>query len=174
MPMEVSGWLILLGLIGVLLILLDGRRRQAHHDATRPSASTGGSHGGARPATLPAISAASSPETSVMLPEPPGTLVGASLRVRGRILADEPVTVCGHVAGDIEATGQRVTVAAGGEVQEGIAARHVVVDGRVSGRLQAIRQVELLSCAVVEGTIVSDRLSCQAGARLRAEVKSPN
>ncbi|WP_161629064.1 bactofilin family protein [Litchfieldella anticariensis] len=180
--MEQSGWVLLLGVVIILIIVLDGKWRVSKHvrrsfhkplepeqlvdspvsDTAAALAGVGQQYHGAHfcPCT-PQV------EPHVVTGM---TLVGPSIRIAGEIFAEESLVIMGAVSGAIKVKRHGVMIAEPGTVADTIEAPTIIVDGSVTGRLQADEKVELLSNARFSGTIAAERVSCEAGARLQGEI----
>ena len=97
------------------------------------------------------------------------TMIGSGSRVVGDLISDEEVLLEGQVEGKIH--GERgIMVAAGGEVLGDVAARSVVVGGRVRGQIIAAERAELTSTAVVHGSVQAPKIIIAEGAHLQGNV----
>jgi cytoskeletal protein CcmA (bactofilin family) len=96
--------------------------------------------------------------------------IGASIVVRGEIVAQEDVLIAGRVEGTIRAEGHRVTVAPGAQVVSEIHARDIVVSGQVLGNVTAGERVDLRETADIEGNIVTPVLKMSDGATFHGRV----
>jgi cytoskeletal protein CcmA (bactofilin family) len=102
--------------------------------------------------------------------EPTATArIGASIVVRGEIVAQEDVLIAGRVEGSIRIEGHRVVVAPGAEVIADIHAREVVVSGHVLGNLSGER-IDLRETADLEGNLTTPVLKISDGATFRGRV----
>jgi cytoskeletal protein CcmA (bactofilin family) len=96
--------------------------------------------------------------------------IGASIVVRGEMIAQEDVLIAGRVEGTIRIEGHRVTVAPGAQVVAGIHAREVVVAGELLGNVTASERVDLRETAEIEGDVVTPALKMADGATFRGKV----
>jgi cytoskeletal protein CcmA (bactofilin family) len=99
--------------------------------------------------------------------------VGASVVIKGELIAEEDVTIAGRVEGTIRVEGHIVTVNAGGHVAADIEARAIVVSGRVKGRVVAEDRIDLRDGADVDGDLVAPRIGMAEGARFNGRVEMP-
>ena len=95
---------------------------------------------------------------------------GATLVIKGEIIAQEPLTIAGRVDGTIEAQGHMVTIQPGAHVAADIAAASVVVGGHVRGSIDAERRIELHAGAEVNGDLKAPRAAVEDGAFLNGKV----
>jgi cytoskeletal protein CcmA (bactofilin family) len=96
--------------------------------------------------------------------------IGASIVVRGEIIAQEDVLIAGRVEGSIRIEGHRVTVAPGAQVVAEIHAREIVVAGQVLGNLTAGERVDLRETGDMDGDITTPSLKMSDGAAFRGRV----
>ena len=99
--------------------------------------------------------------------------LGATLRFKGDLVADEDLVIQGQVEGSILHT-RSVTVGAQGRVQGNTRARRIVVEGTIDGNLYALESVTIRSGAVVRGDVFSPRVSVDEGARLSGRIDMDN
>lgn len=101
---------------------------------------------------------------------PQRAAIGRSIRIRGEVSGDEDLLVQGEVDGSVSLGKHQVTVGDDGRVKASIAARLVIVEGRVEGDVTAEEQVILRASARVEGDIAAPRVVIEDGARFRGSV----
>lgn len=80
------------------------------------------------------------------------SVIGAGMRVVGRVHSSSVVKVAGTVLGNVSADGQ-VLVAKGGWVEGDVYVREVVLDGEVRGSVTVEERVEIQESAVIHGDI---------------------
>lgn len=124
-----------------------------------------------RPLTPP-----SAPPVEVPAPRataPKGSTLGATLRFKGDLVADEDLVVQGQIEGSILHT-RSLTIGAQGQVRGDIRARRIVVEGSVEGNLYALETVSLRPGATVRGDIFAAGVSMEDGARLIGRIDMDN
>jgi cytoskeletal protein CcmA (bactofilin family) len=99
--------------------------------------------------------------------------LGATLRFKGDLVADEDLVIQGQVEGSILHT-RSVTIGAQGRVQGNTRARRIVVEGTIDGNLYALESVSVRSGAVVRGDVFAPRVSVDEGARLSGRIDMDN
>jgi cytoskeletal protein CcmA (bactofilin family) len=99
--------------------------------------------------------------------------LGATLRFKGDLVADEDLVIQGQVEGSILHT-RSLTIGAQGRVLGDIRARRIVVEGSVDGNLYALESVSLRSGAVVRGDVFAAGISVDNGARLTGRIDMDN
>src|SRR5262249_13399434 len=95
--------------------------------------------------------------------------IGPSIRIRGDITAQEPLTIAGHVVGHIDVSGYRLVVTEAAHVKADIVAHTLVIGGFVTGRVSAEGRVVVQPTATVEGEMTAPTLSVSDGAQLQAK-----
>lgn len=108
---------------------------------------------------------AASPQASLAK----GSTLGASLRFKGDLVADEDLVIQGQVEGSVLHT-RSLTIGAQGRMQGDIRARRIIVEGSVDGNLYALESVSLRSGATVRGDVFAPRVGIEEGARLSGRV----
>ncbi|WP_106477841.1 bactofilin family protein [Phytohalomonas tamaricis] len=182
--MEFEDWLILLGVLAIPLIILDGKWRMAKRSRTfdhsrlpQPADSSTDSIKSADQSNVLHSNASSSPSTrqtasfAAIVMKQPSSLIGPSIQIRGDIVTQEPLVIRGAILGTVLANHHEVIIAITGSVSDSVEARSIIVDGCVTGQLKGVDKVALLSRAQVNGTIITERLSCAAGARMHGTVQ---
>lgn len=174
--------LFIMSVVALILIMLDGKRRIKRAVAAQvparsktqdllasPSRAAQMQNQTKEPtkASQPALPAVAFIQS---LPAPSGSLIGSTLRIEGKVDAQEPLVIRGTIQGDVTAMEHPVTITESGGVSRHIQARAICVAGSVAGRLVATDQAILLASARVSGSIEAKRLKCEAGAWLQAAV----
>jgi cytoskeletal protein CcmA (bactofilin family) len=98
--------------------------------------------------------------------------IGKSLRIEGKIVSQEHLTIDGHVEGTIEVGDHDVVVGADARVKANLTGRTITVSGTVTGNLTAADRIVLQSSALVDGDIATPRLSMADGAVVRGRVNA--
>jgi cytoskeletal protein CcmA (bactofilin family) len=99
--------------------------------------------------------------------------LGATLRIKGDLVADEDLVIQGQVEGSILHT-RSLTIGAQGKVRGDIRARRIVVEGSVEGNLYALEHVSLRPGATVRGDIYAAAVAMEGGARLIGRIDMDN
>jgi len=106
-------------------------------------------------------------------PAAKGSTLGATLRFKGDLVADEDLVIQGQVEGSILHT-RSLTIGAQGRVLGDIRARRIIVEGSVDGNLYALESVNLRSGAVVRGDVFAAGIAIDDGARLTGRIDMDN
>jgi cytoskeletal protein CcmA (bactofilin family) len=97
--------------------------------------------------------------------------IGASILIKGEVIADEPLTIAGSVIGTIEVKGHPLTFMAGATVQADVVAQSIVVAGSVSGTLTAEGLIVVERTATIEGDMSASSVSIQDGATVQGHLE---
>jgi cytoskeletal protein CcmA (bactofilin family) len=99
--------------------------------------------------------------------------IGKALRIEGRIVSQENLTIDGHVDGTIEVGGEHsLMIGAGAEVKADLNAKAITVSGTVKGNLSATERVVLQPTASIDGDISTPRLMMADGAVVKGKVEA--
>lgn len=106
-----------------------------------------------------------------MAAENASAVIGKSVQIRGEVKGSEDLVVDGLVEGTITMDESRLTIGPHATVTANVAARDVVVLGRLSGNIRADGRVELRQGCDLIGDIVCGRLSIEESAMFRGKVE---
>lgn len=98
-----------------------------------------------------------------------GSTLGASLRIKGDLVADEDLVIQGQVEGSVLHM-RSLTIGAQGRIHGEIRARRIVVQGSVDGNLYALESVTLQSGSTVRGDVFAPKVAIDEGARLSGRI----
>jgi cytoskeletal protein CcmA (bactofilin family) len=98
--------------------------------------------------------------------------VGRALRIEGRIISSEDLTIDGSVEGSIELDNHSLTIGKGAIVKADLVARTITISGSVTGRVRATEYIELLPEAQVDGDISTPKLSMAEGAIAKGRIEA--
>jgi len=98
------------------------------------------------------------------------SLVGADLKIEGKIEGTGRLRIAGRFKGDVNVDGD-LAIDPGAHINGEVRAGVVVVGGEVQGNIQATTRVELLESGVVIGDIKAGSLTVAAGSRMRGRVE---
>jgi cytoskeletal protein CcmA (bactofilin family) len=96
--------------------------------------------------------------------------IGKALRIEGRIVSQEHLTIDGQVEGTIEVGDHSLMIGPGADVKADLIAKTITVSGAVTGNLTATERVVLQPSASVDGDITTPRLSMAEGAVVKGKV----
>lgn len=105
-----------------------------------------------------------------MAAENSGARIGKTVVIRGEVRGGEDLTIDGRVEGTIQLSENRLTIGPNADVSADLAARDVLVQGRVKGNVVATGRVELRAGCTLEGDVKALRLAIEDNAILRGKV----
>src|SRR6202050_1230409 len=98
------------------------------------------------------------------------SVLGATLRFRGELSAQEDLIIQGSVEGSITHT-QSLTVGTDGSMKGDIRARVIIIDGKVEGDLYATESVTIRATAKVKGNLFAPRVGITEGAFFQGQIE---
>lgn len=98
---------------------------------------------------------------------------GASIVIKGQIVASEDLVVAGRVEGNIRMDAGILTLAQGSRVAGEIAAPAAVVDGQIEGNIAVTERLDVRATAVIHGNLSSPALVVADGAEVTGRVDMP-
>ena len=111
-------------------------------------------------------------------PRPPGSptarnlsFLGPSLEIKGKISGEEDLQIDCKVEGPITLQGQKLIAGRSAQLHSEIAAREVVVYGKVQGNVRAQDRVEIKKDGSVVGDISTARISIEDGAYFKGRIE---
>jgi cytoskeletal protein CcmA (bactofilin family) len=99
--------------------------------------------------------------------------IGASIVIRGEVLANEDLVIAGRVEGSVEMEGHRLTINMDAALKATVHAREVVVSGGLVGTILAVERVDLLQTADVQGEVTTPSLRMADGAGFKGRIEMP-
>jgi cytoskeletal protein CcmA (bactofilin family) len=97
--------------------------------------------------------------------------IGRTLVIKGEISGSEALYIDGRIEGKITMPESRVTIGRNGKVDASIAAREVVVMGKVNGNIDCSDRVDIRAEGSVNGDISTTRISVEDGASLKGGIQ---
>jgi cytoskeletal protein CcmA (bactofilin family) len=98
------------------------------------------------------------------------TMIGKSVKIHGELSGSEDLIMDGELHGTIRLPGARLTIGSAARVHGDIAAKDVVIFGRLDGDVRATGRVELRASAMVQGNIYAGTLSIEENAAIRGQI----
>ena len=101
--------------------------------------------------------------------------ISKGLVIKGEITGSESLFIDGKVEGSINLPGNRVTVGRNGQVTSSIAAREIVILGKVRGNISASDRVDIRAEGALTGDVSAARISIEDGAFFKGgiDIKKP-
>ena len=98
--------------------------------------------------------------------------IGKALRIEGRIVSEENLTIDGRVEGTIEVGDHSLNIGPGAAVKADLIAKAVMISGEVTGNVTASERVHLQPTGSVDGDITTPRLVMAEGAVIKGRVEA--
>jgi cytoskeletal protein CcmA (bactofilin family) len=98
--------------------------------------------------------------------------IGKAVRVEGKVVSAEDLTIDGDVQGSIELGSHTLTIGPDARIKADVLAKTITISGRVTGNVKAVEKVELRSTGSVEGDIVTPRFAMADGATVLGKVQA--
>jgi len=131
---------------------------------TAPIASSGRVETSSAPQTVGTIS----PTGKVAQP---ASCLGVTLKVKGEISGNEDLQIDGKVEGPISVGQHRLTLGQNAQVTGGLAAREIVISGKVEGNLNASERIDIRKDASVIGDLTTRRIAIEDGAHFKGSIE---
>ena len=96
--------------------------------------------------------------------------IGETIFLKGYLSAAEDLQVAGRIEGQIELAEHELTVQPTAELQAGVMAKSVVVEGAIRGDIVAVVNICLQHTASVAGNIAAPRIAIRDGADFNGKV----
>lgn len=100
--------------------------------------------------------------------------IGKALRLEGRVVSNEDLTIDGEIEGSIEVGGHDLTIGPGASVKADLAAKTITISGAVTGNVEASDKIELGATGSVTGNIRAPRFAMADGATVTGNVEAGN
>ncbi|HXI47354.1 MAG TPA: polymer-forming cytoskeletal protein [Steroidobacteraceae bacterium] len=113
---------------------------------------------------------ARAPDAKAAEPASRASVLGATLKFRGELSAQEDLIVQGSVEGSITHT-QSLTIGTDGTMKGDVRARVIVIDGKVEGDLYATESVNIRATAKVKGNVFAPRVGISEGAFFQGQIE---
>ena len=96
--------------------------------------------------------------------------IGKAVRVEGKVISEEDLTIDGDVEGSIELGGHSLTIGQDAKIKADLLAKIVTISGRVTGNVRAVEKVDLQATGTVLGDITAPRFAMAEGATVTGKV----
>lgn len=96
--------------------------------------------------------------------------IGRSVRVEGKIISGEDLTIDGHVEGSIEVGSHSLTIGPDATIKADLVAKNITIGGAVTGNVRATERLDLRETGSVVGDIVAPRFVMADGAVIMGKV----
>src|SRR5437867_222124 len=83
--------------------------------------------------------------------------IGKAVRVEGKVISSEDLTIDGDVEGSIELGGHSLVIGPGASIKADLLAKIIIVAGSVTGNVRAMEKIDLRDTGSIEGNVVTPR-----------------
>ena len=98
--------------------------------------------------------------------------IGKAVRVEGKVISGEDLTIDGDIVGSIELGGHSLTIGEDAQIKADLLAKTVTISGQVTGNVKGVEKVELRATGSVEGDITAPRFVMAEGAVVLGKVQA--
>jgi cytoskeletal protein CcmA (bactofilin family) len=98
--------------------------------------------------------------------------IGKAVRVEGKVIGGEDLTIDGDVEGSIELGGHCLTIGQEANIKADLLAKTVTISGKVRGNVKGVEKVDLSPTASVHGDITAPRFSMADGATVMGKISA--
>ncbi len=96
--------------------------------------------------------------------------IGRSIRVEGKVISTEDLTIDGDVDGSIELGDHSLTIGSSATIKADLFAKNITISGAVTGNVRAREQLDVRATGSVVGDIVAPQLVMAEGAVITGKV----
>lgn len=97
--------------------------------------------------------------------------LGPSIEIKGKISGNEDLHIDGKVEGPVSLGGHRLTVGRSGEVTAEVAAREIIVYGKINGNVRGGERIEIKRDGSVIGDLTTARIVIEDGAYFKGRIE---
>jgi len=98
------------------------------------------------------------------------TVIGKAVKIVGELSGSEDLVMDGELEGTIRLPNSRLTIGPSARIRGDVAAKDVVIQGRIEGDIRATGRAELRATALVLGNIYASTFSIEENAAFRGQV----
>jgi cytoskeletal protein CcmA (bactofilin family) len=98
--------------------------------------------------------------------------IGKAVRVEGKVVSNENLTIDGQVDGSIEVGDHDLTIGSDAAVKADLLAKSITISGTVVGNVKAVDRVDLKASGSVQGDISAPRFAMADGASVTGKVRA--
>ena len=98
--------------------------------------------------------------------------IGKAVRVEGKVVSAEDLTIDGDVEGSIELGDHTLTIGQEAKIRADLLAKIVTISGKVTGNVKAVDKVDLRATGSVDGDIIAPRFIMADGATVMGKIQA--
>ena len=96
--------------------------------------------------------------------------IGKSVRIEGKVVSEEDLTIDGHVEGSIELGNHSLSIGPSAAIRADLFAKNITISGAVKGNVRGLERIDLQATGSIEGDVTSPRLKMADGAVIAGKV----
>jgi cytoskeletal protein CcmA (bactofilin family) len=96
--------------------------------------------------------------------------IGKAVRVEGKVISGEDLTIDGDVEGSIELGNHSLTIGVDARIKADLIAKTITISGAVTGNVLAVEKVDLRATGSVNGDITAPRFIMAEGATATGKI----
>src|SRR5262245_21982424 len=96
--------------------------------------------------------------------------IGRSVRIEGKVVSEEDLTIEGHVEGAIELGNHSLSIGPAAAIKADLFAKTITISGEVKGNVKALERIDLRATGSVEGDVTAPRFKMADGAVVAGKV----
>jgi len=101
-----------------------------------------------------------------------GTLIGQTVKIRGRLASQENILVNGEIEGDLQIPAHRLTIGMAGRLRGDVLAAEAVALGTVEGNVDARQKFTIHAGASMTGNIRTPSVTIEEGAFFKGRIET--
>jgi cytoskeletal protein CcmA (bactofilin family) len=98
--------------------------------------------------------------------------IGRNVRIEGKVVSEEDLTIEGHVSGAIELGGYSLSIGPAAQIAADLIAKTITISGAVKGNVKALERLELKATGSVEGDVTAPRFKMVEGSTVAGRVEA--
>jgi cytoskeletal protein CcmA (bactofilin family) len=100
------------------------------------------------------------------------TVIGRTVRIRGRLSSGEDIVIDGEIEGDLDIPAHRLTIGMAGRMRGDVQAREAVALGTLEGNVDARQKFAIRASARMSGNIRTPSLTIEEGAFFKGRIET--
>jgi len=97
--------------------------------------------------------------------------IGKAVRVEGKVISSEDLTIDGDVEGSIELGGHSLVIGPGASIKADLLAKIIIVSGFVMNNAATTEKLDLRDSGSIEGNVVAPRFLMADGSTVRGKLE---
>jgi len=98
--------------------------------------------------------------------------VSQGIKIKGEVTGTEDLFVDGKIEGKVELGNASLTIGPNAHVKADVAAREIIVRGRVEGKLEGTERIQVWHSARIDGDLKAEKIAIEEGAELHGKMEA--